>query len=84
MAEGMVIPWIVLAGEEFVEQIENGEPLALLIYACWAALMAGQEMWWAKIAGQRIVRNLGQLERDEEWNSVLRWAKEISQADTYN
>ncbi|CAI7579694.1 unnamed protein product [Penicillium bialowiezense] len=84
MAEGMVIPWIVLAGEEFVEQIENGEPLALLIYACWAALMAGQEMWWAKIAGQRIVRNLGQLKRDEEWNSVLRWAKEISQADTYN
>jgi hypothetical protein len=38
MAEGMVIPWIVIAGEEFVGQVENAEPVALSIYVCWAAL----------------------------------------------
>ncbi|KAJ5350537.1 hypothetical protein N7541_008264 [Penicillium brevicompactum] len=82
MANGMVIPWIVMAGEDFVEQIEKREPLALLIYACWAALMARQEMWWTRITGQKIVRALGQSEQDEEWNRVLRWAKEIAHAET--
>lgn len=82
MANGMVIPWIVMAGEDFVEQIESREPLALLIYACWAALMARQEMWWTRITGQKIVRALGQSEQDEEWNRVLRWAEEIAHAET--
>lgn len=81
MAEGMVIPWIMMAGESFVERVEGEEPLALLIYICWGALMGRLEMWWARIAGETIVHNLADYidAGNEDWWIVMRWAKEITQ-----
>ncbi|CAG7916479.1 unnamed protein product [Penicillium olsonii] len=81
MAEGMVIPWIMVAGEEFIERVQEREPLALLIYVCWAALMARQEMWWAKTAGMTIVQNYRRFESDKT-DRVVRWAREIAKIDT--
>lgn len=81
MAAGMVIPWIMMAGENFVERVEREEPLALLIYICWGALMGRLEMWWARIAGKAIVYNLADQVGipNEESEDIVRWAKEITQ-----
>ncbi|KAJ5757622.1 uncharacterized protein N7511_006316 [Penicillium nucicola] len=78
MAEGMVVPWIVMAGERFVEQVEKEEPLALLVYICWGALFGRlEEMWWARVAGQTIVMNLSEcIVKNEESDEIVRWAKE--------
>jgi hypothetical protein len=85
IAEGMVIPWIVMAGTDFVEQVENQEPLALLIYISWGALLGRlEEMWWAKVAGKTIVQSLAEDigTENEEWGKVVRWAKSTARIDT--
>ncbi|KAJ6083557.1 hypothetical protein N7467_007692 [Penicillium canescens] len=66
-----------MAGEEFVDQVEKEEPLALLIYICWGALFGRlEEMWWAKVAGEVIVKNLAEcITENEESDEVVRWAK---------
>lgn len=84
LAEGMVIPWVVMAGGEFVEQVRSEEPLALLIYICWGALLGRLEgVWWARVAGKTIVQSLAEhlVHQSEEWGNVVRWAKEIVQMD---
>lgn len=85
LAEGMVIPWIAMAGGDFVEQVQSKEPLALLIYICWGALLGRLEgMWWARVAGKKIVQSLAEhlVHKSEEWDEVVRWAKEIVKMDT--
>ena len=85
LAEGMVIPWIVMAGGDFVEQVQSEEPLALLIYICWGALLGRLEgMWWARVAGKTIVQSLAEhlMHHSEEWDEVVRWAKDIVEIDT--
>ena len=85
IAKGMVIPWIVMAGGEFVEKVESEEPLALLIYICWGALLGRlEEVWWARMAGKMIVRNLvGHIvSRNEEWDGVVKWAKDLVRMET--
>lgn len=74
MAEGMMIPWIKVVGEDFIERVEDGESLALLIYVCWARLMARQEMWWAQSAGKMIVQDFGHVESGEERDRLLKLA----------
>lgn len=85
LAEMMVIPWIVMAGGEIVDRVQSEEPLALLIYICWGALLRRLEgMWWARVAGKTIVQSLAEhlMHQSEEWDEVVRWAKEIVEIDT--
>lgn len=76
---GMVIPWLVLVGGEFVNQIYEEDPLALLIYTCWGAILSRlTQMWWARRAGKSIVEALVKhlpLEGSKEWRAVMTWAK---------
>ena len=75
---GMVIPWLVLVGEEFVNQVYEEDPSALIIYTCWGAILSRlTEMWWARRAGKSIVQSLVKhlpLE-GKEWRAVVTWAQ---------
>lgn len=78
--ESMVIPWIVLVGNEFIEQVQSAEHVALLIYICWGALLGRLEgIWWARVAGKTIVRHISDLVSVEHaaWDEVVAWAKEM-------
>ena len=70
---GMVIPWLVLVGEEFVNQVYEEDPSALVIYTCWGAILSRlTEMWWARRAGKSSYGgrpNLGgRAGRQWEWD----------------
>lgn len=78
--ESMVIPWIVLVGNEFIEQVQSAEAVALLIYICWGALLGRLEgIWWARVAGRTIIRHISELAPVEHaaWDEVVAWAKEM-------
>lgn len=78
--EELVIPWIVVVGKDFVDRVQSGEPLALLIYICWGALLGRSDtIWWTRVAGRSIVRSLAGYISSENtaWNGVVAWAREV-------
>jgi hypothetical protein len=75
----MTLAWVVEVGEAFVILVQEKEPLALLIYICWGALIGrSKDSWWEKLAGQTVVKRLKSLVsiEDEETSVVLNWASE--------
>lgn len=76
---GMIIPWLIIVGEQFIKQVHNADPPALLIYMCWGALLGRlEEMWWAEAAGKRIVEGLTTCIPldDKDCRNVVNWAKQ--------
>ncbi|KIW65625.1 hypothetical protein PV04_07867 [Phialophora macrospora] len=69
--------WVISVGRAFVDQVQKGEPLALLISLHWAVLLCRlHEMWWAQYVGQHLLAELshhpavqGSSSRD-----ILQWA----------
>jgi hypothetical protein len=75
----MTLAWVVEVGEAFVSLVQEKEPLALLIYICWGALIGrSKDSWWETLAGQTVVKRLKSLVsiEDEETSVVLNWASE--------
>lgn len=77
-ADAMVLPWLVVVGDEFVGLVQQGQPMALLIYMCWGVLLNRLEgIWWARASGRKIVMQLiPRLIGFEEWEGIVNWAKE--------
>lgn len=77
-ADAMVLPWLVVVGDEFVGFVQQGRPMALLIYMCWGVLLNRPEgIWWARAFGRKLVVQLiSSLVCVEEWEDIVNWAKE--------
>lgn len=78
-ADAVVLPWLVVVGDEFVELVQEGQPMALLIYICWGVLLnCLKGIWWARASGRKIVMQLiPRLIGVEEWEGIVNWAKEV-------
>ncbi|KNG91363.1 hypothetical protein ANOM_000476 [Aspergillus nomiae NRRL 13137] len=76
--ETMAIPWIMVVGLDFVDLIQQEEPMALLVYMYWGVLLSGlKDIWWATLSGRRIVGDLArELARINEWTEAIQWATE--------
>lgn len=77
--ESMALAWVVEVGESFVSRIQEKEPVALLVYICWGALIGcSKYSWWARLAGQTVVKRLAFMIsiKSEEEKVILNWAKE--------
>ncbi|KAE8324812.1 hypothetical protein BDV39DRAFT_216926 [Aspergillus sergii] len=76
--ETMAIPWIVVVGEDFVDLVQQEEPMALLLYMYWGVLLSRlKEVWWATLSGRGIVDDLAkELAGVNEWAEAIRWATE--------
>ncbi|CZR58894.1 related to regulatory protein involved in control of sterol uptake [Phialocephala subalpina] len=72
------VTWLAMAGEDFTNQLQKREPMALLIFMYWGVLLDKlDEMWWAKYSGRKIVEELSENLRGygNEWEEATRWAK---------
>ena len=76
--ETMSIPWIVVVGEDFVDLVQQEEPMALLVYMHWGVSLSRlKDVWWATLSGRRIVGDLAkELARINEWTEAIQWATE--------
>ncbi|KAE8380349.1 hypothetical protein BDV26DRAFT_279569 [Aspergillus bertholletiae] len=74
----MAIPWIVVVGKDLVDLVQQGEPLALLIYMHWGVLLSRlKDVWWASLSGRRIVADLAkELAQVGEWAEAIQLAVE--------
>lgn len=69
--------WVLSVGRSFVDLVQKGEPLALLISMHWAVLLCRlHEMWWARYAGQHLLFELSHHPAVQGSSSqdILRWA----------
>ncbi|PYH94373.1 hypothetical protein BO71DRAFT_409441 [Aspergillus ellipticus CBS 707.79] len=77
--ESMALAWVVEVGEGFMSRVQEKEPIALLVYICWGALIGcSKELWWARLAGQTVVKRLASIvpTTSEEEIIILNWARE--------
>ncbi|KAB8273920.1 hypothetical protein BDV30DRAFT_226267 [Aspergillus minisclerotigenes] len=76
--ETMAIPWIVVVGEDFVDLVQQEEPMALLVYMYWGVLLSRlKEVWWATLSGRGIVNDLAkELAGIDGWTEAIQWATE--------
>lgn len=80
--DGMTIAWVVEVGEEFGNLLQKKEPIALLIYICWGALLGrSTDIWWRRLAGRNVVKSFSSSVTvgGDEAKTVLDWAR--SQVD---
>ncbi|KAH6699681.1 hypothetical protein BKA61DRAFT_621522 [Leptodontidium sp. MPI-SDFR-AT-0119] len=74
----IAVGWLVSAGKDFVIELQRGERMALMIFMYWGVLLDRlDEMWWAKYAGKRLVKELcGSFDGyGKEWDEATNWAK---------
>ncbi|KAK9260257.1 hypothetical protein V1519DRAFT_449165 [Lipomyces tetrasporus] len=72
------IPWLVMVGDEYINEFRREEPLALLIFLYWGVLLDRlDELWWAKCSGRRFVEKFSKcvLGHGQEWDEAIRWAQ---------
>jgi hypothetical protein len=51
----MSIAWLAEIGEKFVQHMDLGNQMALLITMHWGVLLHSLSMWWASFTGKRLV-----------------------------
>lgn len=78
-AEGktIAVAWLALAGKDFVNELQKGERMALMIFMYWGVLLDRlNEMWWAKYSGKRLVEELCRSFNGygNEWDEATKWA----------
>ncbi|XHG09588.1 hypothetical protein AWENTII_012636 [Aspergillus wentii] len=81
--DDLAIPWLLIVGDEFMDELQNREPLALMIYMYWGVLLSRLDgVWWAKLAGRKLVGELsvsilsGNIPGcGKEWKEAGIWAK---------
>ena len=73
------ISWVGKVGQDFIDSVSGGEPLAQLIFLHWAVhLCRLDEMWWAQYAGQKLVEELTKVNlriQKELWIDVVSRAR---------
>ena len=75
----MSIAWLAEIGEKFVQHMDWGNQMALLITMHWGVLLHSLDMWWASFTGKRLVDEIStDLQKEpltaDETESI-RWAR---------
>ena len=69
-----IFSFIVSAPAEYIELIKKGEPMALVIFAHWAACFKCMDHhWWAAGWGERLVFDIPDLVDMGAWSRVMEW-----------
>lgn len=74
-----VVSWLVMVEPLFLQKVDMGEAVAMVILACWGTITCVlYDVWWTKYAGRRIVEELSSQLRDcnVRWNEILQWCYE--------
>jgi hypothetical protein len=74
----MVVIWLALAGREFMAELRQSEPMAMLIFLYWSVLLGRlRNEWWVEDCGRRLVRELSMRLKvyGPAWQSVTLWAE---------
>ncbi|KAH6673294.1 fungal Zn binuclear cluster domain-containing protein [Halenospora varia] len=78
-SNGKVIAWLAMAGQEFINELKHGEPMALLILVHWGVFLDRLgDLWWARDSGKRLVEELSGILAGlgPYWHSATYWARE--------
>lgn len=90
--KGRILAWLAMAGQDFMTNVNEKEPMALLILLHWAVLLIDlNDLWWAKNAGARLIEDVVlTLEKVEvrlgnvsspEWAKTIEWARCYSDSE---
>ena len=85
-SKGRILAWLAMAGQDFMTNLKEYEPMALLILLHWAVLLMNlSDLWWARNAGKRLVEDVAvALEKVAfesgpsclpKWVEAVRWAR---------
>ncbi|EAW16420.1 uncharacterized protein NFIA_057700 [Aspergillus fischeri NRRL 181] len=78
LSRGMSLRWLILVGEEFFCELEKSDPMGLVIFLHWAAILdALKDEWWALDIGKRLVEEVS-AQADQlagPWAETVLWAK---------
>lgn len=73
------VMWIVRVSSAFLDEIRNGDPLALAVLMHWGVLLyTMDDMWWKRYSGVRLVEEVSNAldDRGEEWEAMTRRCRE--------
>lgn len=74
--DGHIFSWIIMAPPAFVDCLKLGQPMALAIFAHWAAVLRCMDHhWWATGWPYSLVADLVNV-LDSTWDPVLDWPKQ--------
>jgi hypothetical protein len=74
-----VIRWLGMVGKNFMNELRDKSPMALIIFMYWGVILDQlEELWWAKCLGKRLVEELSDSISGcgKEWDEAIRWATE--------
>ena len=73
--DGHIFSWVIMAPPEFVDCLKQGQPMALVIFAHWAAaLRCMDHHWWATGWPYSLVADLVTV-LDASWDALMDWPK---------
>jgi hypothetical protein len=73
--DGHIFSWIIMAPPAFVDCLKQGQPMALALFAHWAAaLRCMDHHWWVTGWPYSLVADLVNV-LDSTWDGVLDWPK---------
>ncbi|KAK5047385.1 hypothetical protein LTR84_006908 [Exophiala bonariae] len=73
--DGHIFSWIIMAPPAFINCLMQGQPMALAIFAYWAAILRCMDHhWWATGWPYILVADLVNV-LDSTWDTVLDWPK---------
>lgn len=74
--------WVSVAPAAYFELLEQRQPPAMIIFACFGALIHGLDYhWWMEGCGRSIVEVVDQC-LGPYWNDWMEWPKEVVRHET--
>lgn len=73
--DGHIFSWVIMAPPAFVDCLKQGQPMALAMFAHWAAaLRCMDHHWWATGWPYSLVADLVNV-LDSSWDAIMDWPK---------
>lgn len=72
------VPWITAVQPEFLQLLQDGNDLALVIFMLWGVLLdQSGSMWWAKYSGRRLVDEVSCTlnAKCNRWTRITEWSR---------
>ncbi|KAH8589222.1 hypothetical protein B0O99DRAFT_637153 [Bisporella sp. PMI_857] len=70
--------WMIKVDFDFIDELQKGEPIAMMIFMYWGVLLyTTDDMWWKKYSGSRLVQELSAtlVGYGEDWERKSRWCQ---------
>lgn len=74
----MVLIWLAMTGNQFMTEMRQDEPMALLIFLHWGVLLDRlRDEWWVEGSGKKVVEELSMKlqEHGQDWETMTVWAQ---------